>query len=123
MKLRVKVNGVDFDVEVEQIDEGKPQALHPAPLYAPVAPRPAAVHAPAAPAAASTEGVLSPVSGTILDIKCKPGDKVKPGVPLLTIDSMKMETTVPSDREGEVLRIAVQKGEAVREGQLLVAFS
>jgi methylmalonyl-CoA carboxyltransferase small subunit len=119
MKLKVKVNGVDFDVEVEQVDEGRQHAA--APIYTPpVAP----AHAAPAPvtAAVSAEGVVSPVSGTVLEIKCKPGDRVKPGDPIVTIDSMKMETTVPADREGVISRIAVQKGDSVREGQLLAAF-
>jgi biotin carboxyl carrier protein len=123
MKLRVKVNGVDFEVEVEQIDEGRSHAPHPVPVYTPPVPRPvAAVPAAAAPAN-SAEGLISPVSGTVLDVKVNVGDKVKPGDPLIIVDSMKMETTVPSDREGTVSRIGVQKGDAVREGQLLVAFS
>ncbi|MDR2104904.1 MAG: acetyl-CoA carboxylase biotin carboxyl carrier protein subunit [Deferribacteraceae bacterium] len=125
MKLRVKVNGVDFDVEVEHIEDNRQQHLHQTPVYTPppAATRPTAAAAPTPPAAPTANGLSSPVSGTVLDIKCNVGDKVKPGDPLVIIDSMKMETTVPADREGVVARIGVQKGEAVREGQLLIAFS
>jgi methylmalonyl-CoA carboxyltransferase small subunit len=121
MKLKVKVNGVDFDVEVEQVDDGRQHAAPP--LYTP--PAVPVITAPAASntaPAVSAEGIVSPVSGTVLEVKCKPGDRVKPGDPIVTIDSMKMETTVPSDREGVISRIAVQKGDSVREGQLLAAF-
>jgi biotin carboxyl carrier protein len=125
MKLRVKVNGVDFEVEVEQIDEARPHVPHAAPIYTPPVAHPtaAAPAATAAPISTSAEGIISPVSGTVLEVKCKEGDRVKPGDALITVDSMKMETTIPSDREGVVSRIAVQKGDAVREGQLLVTFS
>lgn len=58
--------------------------------------------------------------GLVASLAVKPGDRVAVGAPLLTLEAMKMETTLRSDREGTVGRVAVAKGETVAAGDLLL---
>ena len=73
------------------------------------------------PASATSGGaVKSPLPGVILTIDCKVGDTVKKGQKLLVLEAMKMENTIPSDRNGVVAEIKVNKGDSVLEGAELV---
>jgi pyruvate carboxylase subunit B len=78
---------------------------------------------PTAPAAKPTDvegGMKSNMQGTILKIKVKKGDKVKKGTVIATIEAMKMEQEVASDRDGEVKEIFVKEGTPVASGDLLM---
>lgn len=62
------------------------------------------------------------IPGTICDICIKEGDIVKKNMPLMTIEAMKMETTVTSVVSGVVDKIYVRNGEEVNQDALLVSF-
>ena len=64
--------------------------------------------------------VKSPLPGVVISIDCKTGDFVKKGQKLLVLEAMKMENTIPCDREGVVAEIKVNKGDSVLEGADLV---
>ena len=64
--------------------------------------------------------VKSPLPGVILSIECKVGDTIKKGQKLLILEAMKMENTIPSDRDGVISEIKVNKGDSVLEGSDLV---
>ena len=59
------------------------------------------------------EIVEAPITGTIISIDVKVGDKVEEGDILLYIESMKMEIPVVSEDGGVVLEIAVVEGQVV----------
>ena len=63
-----------------------------------------------------------PLSGTITDIKCKPGDKIKSGQVILILEAMKMETEVLAEEDLEILEIPVAIGDKVAQGQNLIEF-
>ncbi len=65
-------------------------------------------------------GVKSNMQGTILKIKVKKGDKVKKGAVIVTVEAMKMEQEISSEREGEVKEIFVKEGMPVANGDLLM---
>ena len=56
----------------------------------------------------------------ILTVDCKVGDKVKRGQKLFVLEAMKMENIIPSDRDGEVVEIKVNKGDSILEGADMV---
>jgi biotin carboxyl carrier protein len=130
MKLKITVHGVAYEVEVEVLDaEHDFLAASPLPAVKPAsaapmaAPATAAAPAPTAGGAGGANGLLSPIAGTVLEIKCKPGDTVKNGQELVVIEAMKMETAIAAARDGEVKAVPVAAGDSVRENQLLVEFA
>lgn len=60
--------------------------------------------------------------GVICDLKIKEGDRVTKNMPLMTIEAMKMETTVCSRIAGIVDKIYVKEGDEVKQDALLVSF-
>lgn len=60
--------------------------------------------------------------GTILDVNCAKGDKVKKGDHLLITEAMKMETTVQAPFDGVIKEIHVRKEDAIEVDDLLIEF-
>lgn len=118
--LKITVNGVAYDVQVEEADGSATSA---APVAA--APKAAAAPAPkkAAPAAAGGEPVTSPMPGTIVNVPVKVGQAVKAGDVLVVLEAMKMENEIKAAKDGTVASVAVSKGESVDTGAVLVTLS
>jgi pyruvate carboxylase len=70
--------------------------------------------------AADANQVGAPMPGTVATIAVRQGDKVKRGDVLLTIEAMKMETSVRSDRDGTIGEVVTKPGETVDAKDLLV---
>ena len=137
MKYTATLNGKQYEVELERVDDYSPiqrsgeeapappapaAAPAPAPAPAPAAPAPAPAPAPAAPAAGSTN-VEAPMPGKILDIKVAAGQAVSYGQVLLTMEAMKMETEIVAPADGTVASILVKNGDMVETGTALVALN
>lgn len=115
--LKITVNGVVYDVQVEEVGgavSSAPAAVSAAAPAAPVAPK-------AAPAATSGEPVNSPMPGTVLDIKVNVGDSVKAGDTLVVLEAMKMENAIVAPKDAKVVAVNVTKGQSVESGTVLVA--
>ena len=122
--LIVTVNGVAYNVTVEE-GTGAPVAAA-APVAAPAAaPAPTAAPAPAAaPAgAAGAVSVTAPMPGNILDVKVKVGDSVKAGDTLLILEAMKMENEISAPQDGTIASVNVRKGDVVNSGDLLITMN
>ena len=132
MNYVVTVNGEKYEVEVERVGGGtsslsrRPperisRPVQAAPAAQPVAaPKPVAP-APAAPAATGGAGtVVSPMPGTVLDVKVKEGDAVSVGQVVVILEAMKMETEIVSEVAGSVAAVRVKKGDAVDTDTVLV---
>jgi len=63
--------------------------------------------------------VRSEITGTVWQLKSKPGDRVESGDTLLVIESMKMEIPVITEDAGTVKEILVKEKEPVAEGQVV----
>ncbi len=149
-KVKVIVDGVEYEVEVEELPGGRfkvsfedreytveakglgidvstlagTQTAVQAPVSAPSAPAPAPV-TPAAPAAPTPtpagEGVVTaPMPGKILRILVKEGEQVKTGQGLLILEAMKMENEIPAPKDGVVKRILVKEGDTVNTGDPMI---
>lgn len=112
--LTVTVNGVAYNVTVEENTNGAAPAAAPA-----TAPAPAPAAAPAAPAAAGSVPVNAPMPGTILDIKVKAGAAVKAGDVVMILEAMKMENEISAPQDGTIASIDVRKGDTVNSGDVL----
>ena len=125
---KVNVNGIRFDVEMKQpINPAstlkKVHVQAPKPVSRPsVAPAAAAAAAPApqtAPAGAGSP-VKAPLPGTITELKVNVGDTVKVGDVVLVLEAMKMQNNIESEYEGTVTSINAKQGETVMEGAVLM---
>lgn len=125
-KLRVTIEGKVYEVLVETIDDhGKAaaapsQSVAAAPVAAPVAAAPVSAPAAARPAAGGDGDVTSPLSGKIVSIDVKVGDKVDEGAQVATIEAMKMNTYIFASKAGTVAEILASAGEGVEEGTVLL---
>ncbi len=66
--------------------------------------------------------VGAPIPGMIGAIHIEEGQSVEAGELLLTLEAMKMETSVYADRSGKVSSVYVQEGMAVEHGALLLEY-
>ena len=145
-KYQYKVQGVDYDVEIEEVEGNlakvsvngipfevelkrpinpvhaikKPKVAAPKP--AAPAPAPAAAPVSAAPAAAPGSGnpVKAPLPGTISSISVKVGDQVNVGDTVLVLEAMKMQNNIEAEYAGTVTSIVVNPGDSVMEGAVLL---
>ncbi len=131
--LRVTLNGVSYDVTVEEIG-GTPAIPTAAPVVAPAPAAPVATTAPAAPAvapaaapkASGAQGAVkvnAPMPGTILKINVTVGQTVKSGDSLCVLEAMKMENDIPAPKDGTVASIEVTKGSSVQSGDVLITLN
>jgi biotin carboxyl carrier protein len=66
------------------------------------------------------EIVEAPITGTIISIEVKVGDKVEEGDVLLYIESMKMENPIMAPISGKVAEVKVAVKQVVETGKPLV---
>ena len=64
----------------------------------------------------------SPIPGTVGKIFVKEGDRVENNTVLMTVEAMKMETSVLSKISGVVDKIYAREGSSVSQEELLVSF-
>ena len=120
-RFNVTVNGVSYDVVVEEVG-----AEAQAPVAAPVAaPKAAPAAAPkAAPAGnAGAVAVKAPMPGTIMKVNVTPGQAVKKGDVLCVLEAMKMENDISAPQDGVVASVNVQKGASVQGEDVLVTLN
>lgn len=115
----VEVNGTPYKVEMDKPAK-KQVVTAKRPAQAPKTSTGAPVVAAPPKTGGSAKAVKSPLPGVILSIDCKVGDVVKKGQKLLVLEAMKMENTIPSDQDGEIVEIKVNKGDSVLEGTDLI---
>lgn len=114
MKYVVTLNGKQYEVDVEKgqanavLVGGVPAAQTPA--------QEASAPSKVEPVAAPTGGesvVACPLPGTVFDVRCSVGQRVKTGDILFIIEAMKMENEILAPRDGVVSAVYVQKGASV----------
>ncbi len=135
--LKITVNGVTYDVVVEEVG-----STNSAPVSAPIVantPAPAPVAVPAAtpvatpvaqpattPAPSGSQGAIkveSPLPGTIIDVPVSVGQSVKKGQVIVIIEALKMENEICASQDATVASINCTKGETVESGKVLLTLN
>lgn len=65
-------------------------------------------------------GILSTMAGNIWRIQVQVGDKVEEGQEVVILESMKMEIPIEAETNGTVIKLKVNEGEFVNEGDVLM---
>ncbi len=66
--------------------------------------------------------VSAPMPGLVVRVLAAPGEQVARGQKLVTLEAMKMETTVYADRGAQIAELLVRPGTQVEAGDLLLRF-
>ena len=117
---RVTVNGVAYEVVVEEVGSTTTAPAYTAPVT-PVSSTPAKKQTQSAPSGGNS--VVSPMPGTILDVKVSVGQSVKKGDVICVLEAMKMENDIPAPCDGVVASINVQKGASVNANDVLATIN
>jgi biotin carboxyl carrier protein len=141
-KYKVNVDGKDYEVEVENIGSGNLavklgnkkstiniqelertarqqttfRPVYQSPSYTPQREAPATASKPSS---GKSEPIKAVMSGTVLSIKKKPGDKVAVGDVVLILEAMKMENEISSPADGVIGNILVNPGQTINTGDTL----
>ena len=108
---KVKVNGKVYEVEVEAVDEVNGS------ITAPSAPAVTAEHKEAV---RGDKIIVAPITGKVMEVKVKVGDKVKKGQTVAIIEAMKLENEIQSAFEGKVVDILVSAGSDIRNKDAMI---
>ena len=65
------------------------------------------------------EIVEAPLTGKIIKVEVKPGDKVKEGDTLVILESMKMENPILAPVDGTITKVGVAAGQVVKTGEVI----
>lgn len=127
--LKVTVNGVPYDVQVEEL--AAPASVPNVPAAQPLPSEPAeasvvsavpsAASVPAGQPSAEAEVMESPMPGTILRVEVQPGQQVTSGSTLLILEAMKMENEIMAPHDAVVDTVLVSPGQSVEPGTPLLS--
>ncbi|WP_053958546.1 biotin/lipoyl-containing protein [Sulfobacillus thermosulfidooxidans] len=125
-KFRIRVNGVVYDVEAEEISieqsagSASSSSTPSAPVVTPPVP---SEHPKAAAPVVMQDGEMvieAPLPGAVLDVKVQEGQLVEVGQVLIILEAMKMENEVTAPVSGRIKSLRVQKGSSVDANEVLV---
>ena len=130
MKLKITIDGKQYDVEVEVAEDERPSSgpYYYVPPQSPVSlpsappPMPQAAGAAAGGDVDESKVCRSPIAGVTVRINTQGGQQIQANDPLLVLEAMKMETNITSPVSGKVKAINTEVGQGVQINQVLVEF-
>ena len=123
-ELIVRVDGKEYNVFVEETEEGKILVHCEGEVYEVETKKDVEqsaierLHKKQAIEDGKLE-IIAPLPGIIYDIKVKEGSNVKQGQSLFTLMAMKMENDITAKRDGVLKEIKVKKNDNVNKGDVL----
>ena len=122
-KRTVKVNGEEFEVEIELNDDGTYEATVEGQTFSIEVP-----NAQAAPRARRGGGgkkkksgtVSANIPGKVVTVEVKEGDVVKEGQVILILEAMTMQNEIQAPVNGTVINVACEEGQAIEANVPLV---
>jgi glutaconyl-CoA/methylmalonyl-CoA decarboxylase subunit gamma len=123
--LTIRVDGKEYDVKVEETNDGKILVHCNDDVYEvePAFDKKAAIFNRLKKHAIEGKGksvVVAPLPGTIYEIKVKVGEKVKEKQSLIKLIAMKMENDIASPKSGTIKEVKVKKGSNVKKDEILI---
>ena len=130
MKLKISIDGKQYDVEVEVAEEDRPSSgpyyyvppHSPVTMSSPLPPPQSGAPASAGGSVDEAKVCRSPIAGVTVRINAQVGQQIQANDPLLVLEAMKMETNITSPVSGKVKALTTTVGEGVQIGQVLVEF-
>ena len=121
--FNVTVNGIDYQVAVEELNAQPAASISaaktPVASAVPVHVTPPSAAPAAAPASAGVP-VLAQMGGSIAAVLVKQGQAVSKGDKVIELEAMKMKVPVVAVESGHVTSILVAEGDPVEIGQILI---
>lgn len=117
-KFKIKVDGTEYLVEMEELTVPDLAPVAPAPAAPEPVPAPAPAPAPSA-TTAGADAQTAPMPGKILEIKHDVGDAVSANDTVLVLEAMKMENAIVAERAGTITAMHVSAGQMVNPGDAL----
>ncbi len=68
---------------------------------------------------AGRDAVVSPMQGTVLEVRVADGEQVRAGQVLCIVEAMKMENEIGAHRNGVVTGLSVEAGQPIKTGQVI----
>ncbi|HPN31283.1 MAG TPA: acetyl-CoA carboxylase biotin carboxyl carrier protein subunit [bacterium] len=118
-KFNVKINGKQFMVEVEQIDEPKKKPINKPSFKLENLINKAEASKSEGAKNDDPNKIFSSLPGNIVKILKKEGDKLSINAPVLVMEAMKMENEITSPANGKLKKIYVSIGQKVDKDELL----
>ena len=105
----VELDGRRYDVRV----------LLPEPPHAELARRRRQRSTAGGASGAARDAIVSPMQGTVLEVRVREGDEVRAGQVVCIVEAMKMENEISAHRDGIVSALSVAAGQSVATGQVI----
>lgn len=106
------MNGKQFDVRVAALDEPDTAAK----------PRRATRKARSAQLKQQVDGIISPLQGTLREVRVETGQRVEEGAVLFIVEAMKMENEIKAPHTGIIDTINFMAGVTVEAGSVLATY-
>ena len=126
MKLKLGIDGKEYDVEVEVLEDDSAVPSYIPPHESPTTLQPVTAPPPGAeaPLADVDEAKVcrSPVAGVVVSVNVQPGQQLQTNDLIMVLEAMKMETHITAPLAGKVKKINVGQGDGVKVNHVLVEF-
>jgi glutaconyl-CoA/methylmalonyl-CoA decarboxylase subunit gamma len=121
--LKVKIDGKEYNVKVEELDSGKLKVYFDGETFEVETKSDIEKQLFEETEEQSSGGqgvVTAPLPGIVFSVDVKVGDKVKKGNKVISLMAMKMENEITASVNGKVKQIKVKKGDTVNKGDVLL---
>ena len=128
MKLKIGIDGNEYVVDIEVLEDDNVAPVYVAPHGQPTTVQPVTVAIPGAEAAPADANVdeskvcRSPVAGVVVKLNVQPGQTLQTNDLMMVLEAMKMETNITAPVAGKIKKITVAHGDGVKVNQVLVEF-
>lgn len=119
-KFKVRVDGKEFEVEVEGMDEGPGDGDSTIPKKTSIKEK-----EPFGKFESITTGeksIFAPMPAKVVKVNCKAGESVKKGDILIILEAMKMENEIRSPEDGVIKEVRVEEGTTVSHNEAMIVF-